>query len=210
MRTWLNVRSTVLDETVTHDGPGNNQLDSCSSCGSGQQMPLYRCLECSYGLLCCSDCILKSHTMLPLHRLEVRLYFRPDTLMLTTPSAGKTVFSTGPLFIHSDMSAISGMAVTRVLQTPLIVNSSSSTSTVGINYKSDFASAVRAVCPTSIIANFSACAGTLLHSIVRKPLSRLTSSKHTIKLRCKENSIYMISIMPLCINPTIKGGRNRW
>ena len=71
MRTWLNVQSIVLDEIVTRDGPGDNRLDFCNSCGTDQETPLYRCLECSYGLLYCSECTLKSHSVLPLHRLEV-------------------------------------------------------------------------------------------------------------------------------------------
>jgi len=71
MQTWLDVRSMVLDEMVTLDGTGNHRLDSCGSCGNNQTSSLYRCLECSYTLLCCSECILKSHTALPLHRLEV-------------------------------------------------------------------------------------------------------------------------------------------
>ena len=79
MRTFLDVRPTVLDDMVTLDGPGNNRLDLCSSCGSVDATPLYRCLECSYSLLCCRECILKSHTMLPLHRLEVSPISRPSS-----------------------------------------------------------------------------------------------------------------------------------
>ena len=75
MQTWLDVRSTVLDEIVTLNGPGSNRLDCCNSCENSQATPLYRCLECSYSLLYCSGCILKSHTMSPLHRLEVYSYF---------------------------------------------------------------------------------------------------------------------------------------
>lgn len=73
MRTWLDVESTVRDELVALDGPGNRRLDACGTCGSDQVTPLYRCLECSYGILRCSECVLKSHTELPLHRLEVCL-----------------------------------------------------------------------------------------------------------------------------------------
>ena len=76
MQTWLGIQSTVLDEIVTLDGPGNNRLDSCNSCGNDSGIPLYCCLECSYGLLKCGECILKSHSELPLHRLEVRPFFR--------------------------------------------------------------------------------------------------------------------------------------
>ena len=70
MRTFLDVRPTVLDDIVSLDGPGNKRHDLCSSCGS-IEMTLYRCLECSYSLLCCGECILKLHAILPLHRLEV-------------------------------------------------------------------------------------------------------------------------------------------
>ena len=72
MRTWQGVESTVLDDMVTLDGPGSSQLNVCNSCKNEQATPRYRCLECSYGLLYCSECILKRHTALPLHRLEVR------------------------------------------------------------------------------------------------------------------------------------------
>jgi len=73
MRTWLDVRSTILDEMVTLDGAGNH--DSCSLCENADATPLYRCLECSYSLLYCRECVLKSHSTLPLHRLEVGLFF---------------------------------------------------------------------------------------------------------------------------------------
>ena len=75
MRTWLGIQSTVLDDIIILDGPGKNRLDSCNSCGEVQDIPLYRCLECSYSFLKCGECILKSHTELPLHRLEVRSCF---------------------------------------------------------------------------------------------------------------------------------------
>jgi len=71
MQTFLDVRRVILDEIVTLDGPGTHRLDSCNSCGIRQAMPLYRCLECSYSLLYCSECICKLHGALPLHRLEV-------------------------------------------------------------------------------------------------------------------------------------------
>ena len=80
MRTFLGVRQTVLDDIVTLDGPGNNQLKSCISCGNVEGRQLYRCLECSYGLLYCRECILKLHTASPLHRLEVGLRLWPRYL----------------------------------------------------------------------------------------------------------------------------------
>lgn len=75
MRTFLDVRSTILDDMITLDGPGNSKLNLCNSCKSVQAAPIYRCLECSYSLLYCRECIVKSHAALPLHRLEVRSLF---------------------------------------------------------------------------------------------------------------------------------------
>src|SRR5258708_1673908 len=71
MRTYLDKQITILDDIVTLDGPGDNRLDFCNSCGSSRATSLYRCIECSYHLLYCGMCILKLHTALPLHRLEV-------------------------------------------------------------------------------------------------------------------------------------------
>jgi hypothetical protein len=71
MHSWLNVRSAVLDEMVSLDGPGDHPLDLCSLCLNHQSAPLYRCLECSHSPLYCSECIVELHKQLPLHRLEV-------------------------------------------------------------------------------------------------------------------------------------------
>lgn len=72
MRSWLDVRSTVLDEIISLDGPGDIRIDLCSSCSDLESTSLYRCLECSYGSLFCGGCIVNLHQALPLHRLEVR------------------------------------------------------------------------------------------------------------------------------------------
>ena len=135
MKTWLDVRSTVLDEMVTLDGPGNNRLDSCGLCGSSQATPLYHCLECSYGLLYCGECILKSHTMSPLHRLEVCLHFPYCIPVFTVSSVGKMDSLRGCLFIPLDMSVILDMVAARAPQSPLPANSPSLISTVGRDYK---------------------------------------------------------------------------
>ena len=181
MRTWLGVRATILDEMVTLDGPGSNKLDSCNLCGNVEAIPLYRCLECSYSLLYCSGCILKSHTMLPLHRLEVRSHLRPRVIMLTTPSAGRMASFAEPLSIRSGISATLGMAATCVPRNPLIINLPSSTSTVGIKYKSDFANAARVECPMSTTGNSFVCTGTPHRLIVRKQHSLSTFSTPTTK-----------------------------
>ena len=71
MHSWLNVRSAVLDEMVSLDGPGNLTLDLCGLCLDRLPSPLYRCLECSHSSLYCDGCIVELHWVLPLHRLEV-------------------------------------------------------------------------------------------------------------------------------------------
>jgi hypothetical protein len=82
MESWLNVRPDVLDEIISLDGPGDVQTDFCGSCLNRDVSPLYRCLECSYGLLFCRECTVESHRALPLHRLEVCLF-----RACTTPSS---------------------------------------------------------------------------------------------------------------------------
>ena len=81
MYSWLNVRPDVLDEIISLDGPGDAQTDLCSSCLVHKTTTLYRCLECSYGLLFCRECAIKSHRALPLHRFEVRSFhvFSPSS-----------------------------------------------------------------------------------------------------------------------------------
>ena len=71
MHSWLNLRSSLLDEIVSLDGPGDNRLDLCNSCSNHPSGSLYRCLECYYSSLQCSNCIVESHKTSPLHRLEV-------------------------------------------------------------------------------------------------------------------------------------------
>lgn len=180
MQTFLDVRPIVLDEVVTLDGPGDNCLDSCNFCGN-ETAPLYRCLECSYDLLHCSECICKLHRVLPLHRLEVRSCSSLYAPMLIASSAGRTAFSTGPLSTHSDTSVTLDTRVIRAPQTPPTVNSPSSTSTVGIECGLYFANVVRAVSPMSTIVNSSACAGTLRPLIARKRRLHSTFSRRTTR-----------------------------
>ena len=74
MYSWIKVQLDVLDEIASLDGPGVQQLDLCSSCPNRQISPIYRCLECPYPSLHCSECIMKRHNTLPLHRIEVRSF----------------------------------------------------------------------------------------------------------------------------------------
>jgi len=86
MYSWLNLLPTVLDDIISLDGPGDRRLDICALCLNDGPSPQYRCLECSYLSLHCSECIVKLHTALPLHRLEVRLFLWYTTgITLTLP-----------------------------------------------------------------------------------------------------------------------------
>jgi hypothetical protein len=86
MYSWLEMRSAVLDEMVSLDGPGNLRLDTCGLCSNHQSDTLYRCLECSHSSLYCSECIIKLHRVLPLHRLEVIRSLSCNTITTLTLS----------------------------------------------------------------------------------------------------------------------------
>ena len=94
---FLRIQTTVLDEIVSLDGPGDHPLDICSSCSDRQSSPLYRCIECSYSSLYCGGCVIEQHKKLPLHRLEVRLSSRcMQSLDSHQTSIGQMDSSTGP------------------------------------------------------------------------------------------------------------------
>ena len=139
MHSWLDVRSTVIDNVITLDGPGNVQPNFCSSCSNDKSVPLYRCLKCSYGLLFCGECVVKLHRALPLHRLEVRSSPSPSHHTLIIHSAGRVDFSTRLLYICSDLSATLGTEVMPVPWSRILTLSSSSTSMALTNCKSSSA-----------------------------------------------------------------------
>lgn len=71
LQEWLNLRDSTLDEIIRLEGLGDNMgATTCSSCDSTAQR--YRCLDC-FGrcALQCRPCLLKAHTVLPLHRIQV-------------------------------------------------------------------------------------------------------------------------------------------
>ncbi|KAF9780597.1 hypothetical protein BJ322DRAFT_1112587 [Thelephora terrestris] len=70
MKSWLGLRSAVLDEIISLDGPGDARTDLCGLFLNHEEPPLYRCLECSYGSLSCGECAVVLHQTMPLHRLE--------------------------------------------------------------------------------------------------------------------------------------------
>ena len=81
------MRSTVLDEIIGLDGPGDHLMDHCSSCSDPPSDPLYRCIECSYPSIHCIKCIVERHKTLPLHRLEVRQHRISQIVELTISPA---------------------------------------------------------------------------------------------------------------------------
>ena len=98
MESWLDLRPIVLDEIISLDGPGDMRTDLCGLCLNRKMTPLYRCLECSYGLLFCGECAVASHQALPLHRLEVRLFhmhMHPPHHAHIIQSAGRMGFLIG-------------------------------------------------------------------------------------------------------------------
>ena len=53
-------------------------LPACESCGTAEAS--VRCSDCTPGLVTCKDCLVSSHTYMPLHRIKVRLSDLPRTL----------------------------------------------------------------------------------------------------------------------------------
>ena len=132
------MQSAVLDEIVSLDGSGTSCVNLCNLCLNSQPAPLYRCLKCSYSSLYCSDCIVKLHKMLPLHRLEASLLLYCTSIVThVTYSSGRMGSSTEPPSIRSGSSAILGMMVTHASSDPNLTTSPLSIPTVGIKSESD-------------------------------------------------------------------------
>lgn len=69
---WLPERQAYLDKLLHHEGlsdADNNPL--CAGCGTNTGV--IKCQDCFGGQLCCADCVLQGHALLPLHRLLVSL-----------------------------------------------------------------------------------------------------------------------------------------
>lgn len=186
MHSWLDVRSAVLDEIISLDGPGDVQADFCGSCLSHKTAPLYRCLECSYGSLLCGECVVGSHRTLPLHRLEVCPFPTcAPSFADVFPSAGRMGFLTEHLYTLLDSSVTSDTEVLPVPRTRPSTILSLSTLTAGTDSKLDSAAAGQVLHRLSVIASSCECAGTLHPSTVPERCFPLTCSKHTTKLRYK-------------------------
>ena len=72
MADWLTLyRLIVLDELLRKEGLGDSTTPgTCVGCEKG--VGEYRCNDCFGGYMYCLECIVSSHSQLPLHRLQVR------------------------------------------------------------------------------------------------------------------------------------------
>lgn len=67
---WLPKRQEYADELLRHDGLGDSgQLSTCLQCQNHNGT--IKCRDCFGQGLYCRQCVITSHTFLPLHRLSV-------------------------------------------------------------------------------------------------------------------------------------------
>ncbi|KAG6809103.1 hypothetical protein H0H92_001589 [Tricholoma furcatifolium] len=67
---WLNFRESSLRELLRHEGLANSTEDrKCISC-HGIDSGIFQCKDCLTREFYCSDCIVKTHVNVPLHRLQ--------------------------------------------------------------------------------------------------------------------------------------------
>ncbi len=92
---WLPYRQSFSDELHRLDGRCGYTSDNCSECDAPDSH--YRCRDCLDFALYCDTCLIKRHSTLPLHRIEVVLYliymFYPDLTDSHTFSAGASAFA---------------------------------------------------------------------------------------------------------------------
>lgn len=68
---WKPLRAEYLDEVLRSEGRGRcGRSVKCGLCNDGS--PEYRCGECLGGRLLCKNCVVVAHSLLPLHRVQVR------------------------------------------------------------------------------------------------------------------------------------------
>ena len=183
MDSWIAIRSTILDEILSLDGPCGRSLNSCNSCSSPQDAPLYRCLECSHSLLNCAQCTIELHKIHPLHRLEVSSFYllhRHPSIQVTH-SSGKTGSSKEPPFTRWASSATLGTMAIHVPRSPRAWISRSLTSMDGMKSESCSAPVMRSP-GANDTSNYSECAGT------RHLLTALKRPSPSIYLKCTTSS----------------------
>ena len=184
MRSWLSIRPIVLDEIIRLDGPGDVLTNICGSCLDRGTTALYRCLECSYGLLFCGECVVRSHQTSPLHRLEVSSVHAqtlPPCITLMFFSAGRTGFSTEHLYSLSGLSVTLDMEALHVPQTRPLALSPSSTPMAGTGYVSDSVAVGRGLRYPNNTVNCYGCVGIRRPSTDLALRSPLTFLKHTTR-----------------------------
>lgn len=73
---WLSFRQSSLDEILRHDGLGSYLGQTkCHTCG--EEKGAYKCRDCFDGsLLRCQRCVVGSHKVHPLHRVEVFKFYQ--------------------------------------------------------------------------------------------------------------------------------------
>jgi hypothetical protein len=73
MNRWRALRDEFGDELHRLDSRGNVYLADpcCAMCGS-QTSASFRCMDCCFGRILCSQCMCMSHRYTPFHNIEVR------------------------------------------------------------------------------------------------------------------------------------------
>ncbi|KAJ7019709.1 hypothetical protein C8F04DRAFT_975338 [Mycena alexandri] len=82
MNNWLRrFRDMYLIQLLRRDGCAGASTELCPGCSDDRKTPMYRCRECTGGVLLCSECCLDKHIDNPLHVIEqwsgVYFYKRP-------------------------------------------------------------------------------------------------------------------------------------
>ncbi|KAJ7739793.1 hypothetical protein DFH07DRAFT_778617 [Mycena maculata] len=69
---WVPLRDEYLAEFLRLEGRGDVAIDFCPSCPEGKVSanPVYRCMDCTYPDLLCSECCLCAHSDRVLDRIE--------------------------------------------------------------------------------------------------------------------------------------------
>jgi hypothetical protein len=88
MDKWMRtLRDIFLMQMLRRDGCANASTELCPQCRDAERSPLYRCQECTGGLLLCKECCVDKHADAPLHVIYVSalISFPALKLNLTRP-----------------------------------------------------------------------------------------------------------------------------
>jgi hypothetical protein len=84
MQIWRALRDEFGQEMHGLDGRGDafhRGGGKCASCASTSDDVIYRCQDCMYGDVICRSCMFDRHDHLPLHAIEVCLFFLSRNLV---------------------------------------------------------------------------------------------------------------------------------